>query len=106
MTRAFIEREISKIKKSLVSKYRPTKIILIGSAAWGKFNRYSDLDFLVIKENVPHFGRDRMKQAQKCINSVLPVDILIYKPSEFNERFKLGDPFIKLVVSKGRVIYD
>ena len=98
-------KEIKSIKNQLVDKYGAEKIFLIGSAAWGRMKKDSDLDFLVIKKNTPKFGRDRMREARKAVDSDMPVDILVYRPDEFKKRRQMGDPFIFLVCSKGKVLY-
>ena len=43
--------EIETIVKQVVDAYRPEKIILFGSYAYGQPNADSDLDLLIIKEN-------------------------------------------------------
>lgn len=97
--------EIDSIRDQLVHKYGAERVILIGSAAWGEMDDDSDLDFLVIKEDTPNAGRDRMREAQNSVASVMPVDILVYRPSEFDERNRMGDPFIRLVCRKGKVLH-
>lgn len=105
MTKRTIQKEIESIKNQLTSKYHPKKIILFGSAAWGKFGEDSDLDFLIIKDDVPFYGRDRIRELYRIINSEFPMDLLVYKSQEFEDRYRLGDPFIKLIAAKGKVIY-
>lgn len=99
------KKEIEYIKQQLIDKYKPNKIILFGSAAWGKTTPDSDIDFLVIKEDVPHFGIERMRQLDRLINYKIAADFLVYKPSEYIERLSMGDPFIKTINSKGKVLY-
>lgn len=45
-----IEEKIQKIADKIVAEYRPEKIILFGSYAWGNPHQDSDLDFLIIKK--------------------------------------------------------
>ena len=35
----------------------------------------------------------------------MAADRLVYRPSEFNDRVRLGDPFIKSILKEGRVLY-
>jgi hypothetical protein len=35
----------------------------------------------------------------------LPVDYLVYRPSEVAERLALGDPFVAAVFREGKVLY-
>ena len=105
MNKQKIEREIQKITKQLVKKYKPEKIILFGSAAKGKFSPDSDLDFFVIKEETPHYGIERMREVRSLVITNFPCDFLVAKPSEVRERLSLGDPFVKKIIRSGRVLY-
>jgi predicted nucleotidyltransferase len=105
MTQLELQEEIKSITQQLVEKYSPQKIMLFGSAAWGEFTPDSDIDFLIIKKDVPYYGIDRMRELDHLINYNIATDFLVYKPEEFLERLKLGDPFIKEIYSKGKVLY-
>jgi len=39
---------IKRISEKIQREYRPQKIILFGSYAWGKPGRYSDIDLFII----------------------------------------------------------
>ena len=100
-----IKREIENISGQIIDKYRPEKIILFGSAARDEMDADSDADFLIIKADTPHYGADRIRQLSRLIKRNIPVDFLIYRPDEFKRRLEMGDPFLKLIVEEGRVIY-
>jgi len=100
-----ITAEIKSIADQIIRKYEPLKIILFGSAARGEYDRVSDLDFLIIKEDVPVHGLARMRQLDDLIDRNIASDMLVYRPDEFEERIKLGDPFIKTILREGRVLY-
>lgn len=100
-----ITSEIEAIAGQIIRKYRPIKIILFGSAGRGDYADVNDLDFLVIKEDVPRNGLDRMRELDRMIDRNMAADMLVYRPDEIAERVKLGDPFIKTILEEGRVIY-
>jgi len=100
-----IEKAIADITQQIIEKYKPKKIILFGSAAEGKSTTDSDIDFLIIKKDVPHHGIDRMRELSKLIERSIGVDFLIYKPEEIEEHLKLGDPFIKNILKEGKSLY-
>ena len=100
-----INIEIESIVQQIVSKYHPIKIILFGSAARGDFENANDLDFLIIKDDVPYLGIDRMRELDDIIERNIAADMLVYRPAEFDERVALGDPFIKAILKEGRVLY-
>lgn len=100
-----IQAEIKRIVEQLVKKYKPEKIILFGSAAQGNLENVNDLDFLIIKENVPFYGIDRIAELDEIIDRDMAIDILVFQPKEVEERLKLGDPFLKLIMKEGKVLY-
>ena len=99
------EKEIQSITRQLIEKYGPEKIILFGSAARGDYGKANDLDFLIIKQDVPLYGIDRMRELDEIIDRNVAADMLVYRPNEFDERVRLGDPFIKAVLREGRILY-
>jgi predicted nucleotidyltransferase len=101
-----IQKEIENISKQIVEKYKPQKVILFGSAVWGNFTPDSDLDFFIIKKDVPYLGRDRYRELSGMIERDTAVDFVIYKPEEFEEWHKAGDPFLKTIVNQGKVLYE
>jgi len=100
-----IQQEIDKITRQIIRKYRPLKIILFGSAVRGEYEKINDLDFLVIKEDVPLNGLDRLRELENLIERDMAADMLVYKPEELIERIRLKDPFIESIIKEGRVLY-
>ena len=102
---ADVTKEIENITRQIIEKYDPEQIILFGSAARGEFRRDSDADFLIIKKETPFYGADRIRELSRLIERNIPVDLLIYRPEEFEKRLKMDDPFLKAVVNEGKVLY-
>jgi len=105
MEENYIFSEIQNIVEQIIHKYKPSKIILFGSAARGEYDKVNDLDFLIIKQDVPLYGIDRMRELDELIDRDIAADMLVYRPDEFEDRIKLGDPFIKTILREGRVLY-
>lgn len=99
-----LNTQIEFIKQQLIDKYQAEKIILFGSAVSGKFTSNSDLDFLIIKDDKKSF-HDRIVDVYNLVKKNIATDFIVYTPKEFNERVRLGDPFIQSIISTGRVIY-
>jgi HEPN domain-containing protein/predicted nucleotidyltransferase len=98
------EKEIENITAQIIEKYRPDKIILFGSAARGELSRDSDADFLIIKKETPLYGADRIRQLSRLIERNIPLDLLVYRPEEFEKRLKMGDPFLKAILKEGKIL--
>jgi predicted nucleotidyltransferase len=99
------KKEIESITKQIIEKYKPEKIILFGSAARGRLTRDSDVDFLIIKKQTPLYGVDRTRELSRMIERDIPVDLLVYRPEEFEKRLAMGDPFLKAILKEGKVVY-
>ncbi|HUL37080.1 MAG TPA: nucleotidyltransferase domain-containing protein [Thermodesulfobacteriota bacterium] len=99
------EKEIQDITRQIIEKYKPEKIILFGSAARGELNLDSDADFLIIKKETPLYGADRIRELSRIIDRNIPVDLLIYRPEEFQKWLQMEDPFLKSILKEGKVLY-
>jgi len=100
-----ITLEIQNIIDQIIQKYKPLKIILFGSAGRREYDKVNDLDFLIIKKDVPKYGLARMRELDKLIDRNIAADMLVYRPDEFEERVNLGDPFIASILREGRILY-
>jgi predicted nucleotidyltransferase len=98
-------KEIEEITRQIIEKYKPERIILFGSAARGEFCPDSDADFLIIKKNTPLYGADRIRELSPLIDRIIPLDLVVYRPEEFEERVKMGDPFLKAILREGKLLY-
>lgn len=101
-----IQKEIDNISKQIIKKYKPQKVILFGSAAKGRATPDSDLDFFIIKKDVPYLGRDRYRELSRMIERDMAVDFIVYKPEEFNKWLNAGDPFLSSIDKDGIVLYE
>jgi len=100
-----IKKEIESVTEQIIKEYKPDKIILFGSAARGKLEGDSDADFLIIKKETPYYGADRIRELSRLIKRNIPIDLLVYRPEEFEKRLKMGDPFLKAILKEGKVLY-
>ena len=98
-------KEIESVTVQIVEKYQPEKIILFGGAARGEFTPDSDADFLIVKEDTPLYGADRIRELSRLIERNIAIDFLMYRPEELNQRIEMGAPFLKAVVEEGKVLY-
>lgn len=100
-------QEIQSITNQLIDKYHPQKIILFGSSSNNQFDpEKSDLDFLIIKENVPTQGRSRIYELDKLINYRIATDFIVYTPNELRSLLGAKDPFVTSILKKGKILYE
>lgn len=104
-------KEIKKAVKDLITKieegYKPEKIILFGSCAYGTPNRDSDIDLLIIKKTKkrPIDRRIKVRRLVSDPHRRIPFEPLVLTPHEIENRIKIGDQFIKQIMEKGEVLY-
>lgn len=99
--------ELNKIVKQVADAYRPEKIILFGSYAYGEPHADSDLDLLIIKKTSERFI-DRWISVRQIVSDPdrsIPFEPLVLTPNEVKERLAIGDQFIEEIVTKGEVLY-
>lgn len=86
-----------------LKSFKPKKIILFGSYAYGQPKQDSDVDLLMIKKTSDPFI-ERQKKAHALLRTTTPVDVFVLTPEEF-ERTKNHNLFIKEIAETGKVIY-
>jgi predicted nucleotidyltransferase len=99
--RAYIRR----VCRRIAEEFKPEKIILFGSYAYGKPTMESDVDLLVVMD----FEGGRFHQAHKItqrLSLALPLDLLVYTPEQLQYRLEIGDHFIREVVEQGKVMHE
>ena len=98
--------EIKEITKTIVKKYKPEKIILFGSFAWGKPGPDSDVDLLVIKDT--NNARLLARQIDGSIpRKSLPIDVLVYTPEEAERSVnEYKNLFIEDILRNGKILYS
>jgi predicted nucleotidyltransferase len=96
--------EIRQAAGRIAQRFKPQRIILFGSYAYGIPNQNSDVDLLILLN-----GRnvhDEALRIREAIDFAFPIDLLVRSPQEFERRIGWGDFFLKEVQEKGRVLYE
>ena len=100
--------QIQKIEewgRKIGQEFRPERVFLFGSHAYGTPTPDSDVDILVILQHEGK-GWKKASEIRTRVRPTFPVDLLVRTPEEIHERLTLGDCFIKEIVEKGRVLYE
>jgi len=95
------------IVNKIVEGYKPDKIILFGSYAYGTPTEDSDIDLFIIKDD-NRKRVDRFCEVRKISRDVTGVSIMpiVFTNEELEKRLKLEDDFILEIVNRGRVVYE
>jgi predicted nucleotidyltransferase len=97
---------IQRVTERIVRECHPHKIILFGSWAWGKPERFSDLDLLVIMDSEVGRPDIRTMQVRRLLYDFhCPMDLLVYTPEEIKACLQRGNLFIREILEEGRLLY-
>lgn len=109
MSKKELAKLIDELSNKIATHYKPEKIILFGSCASGKISPDSDIDILIIKNIKNKSFAQRWLEIAKLTRDFkrrIPLEPLVFTPSEINQRLKNNDFFIKNIIQKGRIIYE
>jgi predicted nucleotidyltransferase len=102
-----LQQTIDLIVQCIVEQYRPEKIILFGSYAYGTPDAGSDVDMLIVKETDerPIDRRVNVRRITYTPRRGLPFSPLVITPQELARRLEMGDPFYHEIIARGEVLY-
>jgi len=98
-------KEIKNLCDQIAHQFKPERIILFGSHAYGTPTVDSDIDLLVV---MPFEGRSST-QAIKILNAIdvfAPVDLLVRTSEQIQERLAMEDTFMREIIERGKVLYE
>jgi predicted nucleotidyltransferase len=97
-------KQIRDWSRSVAAQFKPDRIILFGSYAYGKPQEDSDVDLLVV---LPHEGLAARKASEirLALPSDVPVDVIVRSPEKIRERLRMNDFFVREITEKGLVLY-
>jgi len=102
-----VKNIISGIAEKISEEYKPEKIILYGSFAYGHPDRDSDIDLLIIKDTRarPIDRRVSVRRMVSALRKGRPFSSIVVTPKELKNRLEIGDQFFEEILSKGEVLY-
>lgn len=100
-----VAEQIRQLCDQIVSKFRPQKVILFGSHAYGQPSEDSDVDILVV---MPFEGSSREQAAiiRGSIDTPVALDLLVRTPEQVSERLAMGDFFMHEIIGHGKVLHE
>jgi len=102
------QEQLEEILKRIVNNYRPEKIILFGSYAYGNPTEDSDLDILVVVKSSNLLRYKRAREIRKFLWGItdIPKDILVYTREEIDAWKEVKEAFITNAVKNGKILYE
>src|SRR6266705_1401639 len=99
------QAQIRQLCTRIAREFKPEKIILFGSHAYGQPTPESDLDVMVVMQ----FAGDPLEPAVTMLNRLnmlIPIDLLVRTPEQIQQRLEMGDSFMRDIIERGKVIYE
>ena len=101
-----IQSTLNSIVDRLVTSFDVEKIVLFGSYVTGKQTKDSDLDLFVLL-NTRKKGIERYAMVSEVLEPrTIPMDIIVKTPAEIKKRERYFAPFIKSIMTRGKVLYE
>lgn len=101
------EQDIQNITNIIIKDFKPQKVVLFGSHAWGSPQKDSDIDLLIIKDDKTKNIREMAIDVERILlPRTFPIDIIVYKPAQIEESLKDKNMFITKIITKGKTLYD
>lgn len=97
---------IDDLARQIAEKFRPQKIILFGSYAYGQPRPESDVDLLVVMETNLKESKQARLIDQNLERDLFGLDIIVRTPENLEKRIAWGDNFLKEIISSGLVLYE
>lgn len=99
------DEQIRDYAQRIAEHFLPEKVILFGSYANGQAHSDSDVDLFVIMNFV---GRapQQAYEIRRAIPKSFPLDLIVRRPQDVEQRLEMGDLFIRDVLSNGKILYE
>jgi len=97
---------LEEVIERLVTAYQPDKIYLFGSRARGTARFESDYDvLLVMNDNAPKELQSARKAYEVLWGITVPIDILVWTKTAFDERLHIKTSLPAEVVRQGKLLH-
>jgi predicted nucleotidyltransferase len=105
LTPVFLETIQAAVER-IVAAAHPSKVILFGSYARGDADAGSDLDLMVVENEVSDKGQEMLKLYRTVGHIGIGVDLLVYSEKEIERRGQVPGTVIYHALREGKVLYD
>ena len=97
---------LNEMTSRLVAEFRPEKVILFGSHAWGEPGEDSDVDLLVIVAESDEKPVQRAVRAHRSLSGLnVSKDVLVKTRKEFERYQDVKASLENLILQRGKVLY-
>jgi predicted nucleotidyltransferase len=103
LTQAMIEAAAQRIA---TAAHAPLKVILFGSYARGDANAGSDLDLLVVEQEIPDPATEYLRLHRAASEAEVGVDLLLMTAQDFEKKRDWWSTPVYAAVREGKTLYE
>ena len=100
------EAIISTMVDRIVGRFQPARVVLFGSRARGTANEWSDVDLLVVMDNVPNKRRVAVEIRRSLGDLPVSKDIVVSTPDEITRRGHVAGTVLHAALREGTIVYE
>lgn len=98
---------LREIVQRLVVALKPEQIFLFGSYAYGKPNKDSDVDLLIIISHSDEPSYRRARWAYRALRGILiPTDVIVITKEEMQRKRAVRSSLVSQVLREGQLLYE
>lgn len=97
--------QIQRYCEAIAAVFKPARIILFGSYAYGTPTEDSDVDLMVVMPKGRRATLDTAVKIRFEVPASFPVDVLVRGEREFARRLSERDLFTEQITQRGKVMY-
>ncbi len=98
-------QQIKDYARQIAEQFKPQRIILFGSYAYGRPTNDSDVDLLVVMP-INDNPLEAAMNIRRRLPRSFPLDLIVRDPSDLRWRLDQQDCFLREVVEKGTVLHE
>ncbi len=90
----------------IVERFQPRRVLLFGSHARGTATRHSDVNLLVVCDEIGHKRRLAIEIGRVLSDLPISKDIIVTTPEEISRRGHLVGTVLRPALREGKVMYE
>jgi uncharacterized protein len=99
-------RQLEQVKRTVVERFRPRRVVLFGSYARGTAGPESDLDLFVEMETTASPPARAVQVSAAFGLRTWPLDVVVYTPEEVKRLRGRPGTLLAQIESEGKVLYE
>ncbi len=106
MSKRDTRKTIDAMTKTIVRRFKPEKVILFGSHAWGRPYANSDVDLFIIQKTRRSTRAVAREMDDALWGRTIPLDLIVSTPRGVSQSLQNGNFFVRKVLESGKILYE